>query len=77
MKSLRYNGVNIFNPIENKRNEIIKYYIDFYGEQHRQRIEYAYDNTTFLFIPKFQDITMLINNHLKNDIKNLYSEILN
>lgn len=81
MKTLRYNGVNIFNPIENKRDEIIKYFIDFYGEEHRKRIEYAYDNTTFVFVPKFQDeesvISILIDYHLKNEIKALHQELLN
>ncbi len=81
MKTLRYNGVNIFNPIENKRDEIIKHYINFYGEEHRKRIEYSYDNTTFLFVPKFQDedsvISILIDYHLKNEIKELHKELLN
>ena len=81
MKTLRYNGVNVFNPIETKREKIIKYFIDFYGEQHRQRIENAYDHTTFLFVPKFNKadeslLELFVDYKIKMQIKKIRNGLL-
>lgn len=49
MLDVRVNGVNIFNPLEGKIDEIIEYFVKFYGEQYRERITDRIKNTTFIF----------------------------
>ena len=40
-------GTNIFNPIEGKLDKVIEYFVKFYGEKYRQRIEERLKSTTF------------------------------
>ena len=52
MEEIFYNGVNIFNPIEGKLNEIIECFVELYGESERTRISDRLNDTTFLFLPR-------------------------
>ena len=53
MEKLTFNGVDIFNPIADKMDKIIDYFVMFYGEKYRARIEEKLKtNTTYIFMPK-------------------------
>lgn len=53
MEKLTFNGVDIFNPIADKMDKIIDYFVKFYGEKYRVRIEEKLKtNTTYIFMPK-------------------------
>ena len=51
MEEFRIKGINYFNPLEGKIDKIIEYFVKFYGEKYRERIENKIKNTTFIFVP--------------------------
>lgn len=52
MDKLMFNGVNILNPLEGKLDEVIEYFVAFYGEKYRERITEKIKSTTFIFVPR-------------------------
>lgn len=52
MLKLVVDGQDIFNPIADKLPEIIEYFVKFYGEKYRPRIEEKLTNALFFFVPK-------------------------
>lgn len=57
--SIVFKGIKVFNPLEGKIDEIIDYFVDYYGEEHRQNITEKISKTSFFFLPKLgvaQDI---------------------
>ena len=50
MLEFKLDGINIYNPIENKKDQIIDCFVEFYGEEYRRRITDRIDNTIFLFL---------------------------
>ena len=49
---IRINGVNVFNPLEGKLDDIIECFVEFYGEKHREKITHNLKNTDYFFLPK-------------------------
>ena len=49
-------GVDIFNPLEGREDQMIEAFVKFYGEEYRPRIEQKFKDTTFIFVPKMCDI---------------------
>ena len=49
---IRFDGVDVFNPIEGKMDVIIDSLVEFYGEKNRSRIEERFKNTAFIFVPQ-------------------------
>ena len=49
---IRVDGVNIFNPLEGKLDQIIDCMVEFYGEKYRVKIESKLKNTEFIFVHK-------------------------
>ena len=64
-------GVNIFNPIEGVLDKIIEYFVKFYGEKHRERINDRVLRTTFLFLG---EIDKGSKTSTLADLKNYYSK---
>lgn len=64
------NGVDIFNPINGKLDDIINYFVEFYGEKYRQRITERINNTTFLFFGEIDENTKI---STLSDLTNFYS----
>ena len=52
MDKLIFNGVDVLNPIEGKLDTIIEYFVEYYGEEQRERITEKLNNTTFIFSPQ-------------------------
>lgn len=50
MLSYIVDGVDVFNPIEGKLDRLIEYFVDFYGEENREKIASRLKNTTYFFI---------------------------
>ena len=48
---IRIDGVNIFNPLEGKLDDVIECMVEFYGEKHRAIIEERLHNSEFFFVP--------------------------
>lgn len=73
MLDIRVNGVNIFNPIDGKIDEIIEYFVKFYGEEHRKRITDRINDTTFIFtsrkINEYSSTTESVKNYYEDKIK--------
>jgi len=49
---IKINGVNIFNPLEGKLDEIIECFVEFYGEKHREKITNNIKNAEYFFLPR-------------------------
>ena len=49
MLSYIVDGVDVFNPIEGKLDRLIEYFVDFYGEENREKITSRLKNTTYFF----------------------------
>ena len=49
MSSFSINGVDLFDPLNGKMEWIKEYFVKYYGEQYRDRIEEKIDNTILLF----------------------------
>ena len=74
MINCRVNGLNIFDPIDGKLDQIIEYLVKFYGEEYRQRITDRINNTTFLFVGEIDEQTKL---STFTDLKKYYNKQLN
>lgn len=74
MINCRVNGLNIFDPIDGKLDQIIEYLVKFYGEEYRQRITDRINNTTFLFVGEIDEQTKL---STFTDLKKYYYKQLN
>ena len=48
---IKINGVNIFNPLEGKLDDIIECFVEFYGEKHREKITNNIKNAEYFFLP--------------------------
>ena len=48
---IRIDGVNVFNPLEGKLDDIVDCMVEFYGEKHRDIIEERIHNSEFFFVP--------------------------
>ena len=75
-------GTNIFNPIEGKLDKVIEYFVKFYGEKYRQRIEERLKSTTFLFLGRLSPYSKMttktdVNIYFLDKINNLYKDFLN
>ena len=70
-------GVNIFNPVENKIDEIIDCFVDFYGEKYRDRITKRLKDAKYFFVPREGNfnITDRINSYYNNKIQELETEL--
>lgn len=49
---IKINGVNIFNPLEGKLDEIIECFVEFYGEKYREKITNNIKNAEYFFLPR-------------------------
>ncbi len=61
MKMIRHgfeNIKNVFNPVEGKLHQIIEYFVMFYGERYRTRIEEKLNNTFFIFYDRKDTIVL-------------------
>ena len=45
-------GVNVFNPLEGKMQTIIDSFVEFYGEEYREKITNNFNDTEFFFVPR-------------------------
>lgn len=70
MLDVKVNGTNIFNPLEGKTQEIIEFFVSYYGEEHRERISERLNNTTLIFTSR----NLFGENPLIDNIKNFYSQ---
>lgn len=57
---------DIFNPIENKKQDFIELFVEFFGEKYRERITNQINNTLFIFIDKYP----------QNSIRKFFSDML-
>ena len=75
---LRIDGVNVFNPLEGKLDDIIECFVEFYGERHRESITQKIKDTKFLFLPVngFKSLKSQIESHYNSKLKELDMEIL-
>lgn len=71
MFDCRVDGINIFNPIENKFKEIIEYFVKFYGEKYRKRIVERLTNSTVLFLG---NVNSNANFFTENSVKTYFEE---
>lgn len=61
--------INIANPIEGKLTQITKYFVDFYGEKYRKKIEDKISKTVFLFLRgNTEELTGQVNNYIGSQI---------
>ncbi len=58
MEKIIIDGVNIFNPIEGKLGKIIEYFVEFYGEEYRSRIENRLKNAIYIFSGRIDPNTL-------------------
>ena len=74
---VRIDGVNIFNPLDGKLDEIIDCMVEFYGEKHRATIQERIKNTEFIFVPRnnFEELSSPIDEYYKNKKSQLEKEI--
>lgn len=70
MLDVKVNGTNIFNPLEDKTQEIIEFFVSYYGEEHRERITERLNNTTLIFTSR----NLFGENPLIDNVKNFYSQ---
>lgn len=84
MLNVTINKTNMFNPLEGKMNEIIEYFVKFYGEEYRQRITNRLNNTTCIFVPKsnsflstYDNVKYFYNDRIKFINNLLFSRIPN
>lgn len=81
MDKLMFNGVNVLNPLEGKIQEVIEYFVAFYGEKYRERITQKINNTTFIFAPKDEgnfnreNLALKINACIKNQFEKIFYEM--
>ena len=53
METCKVNGIDIFNPVQEKQiDEVINYIVDFYGEKYRSQIVENIKWANFLFVGK-------------------------
>lgn len=50
MLDFKLEGINIYNPIEGKIDQIIDCFVKFYGEEYRSEITHKLNNTIFFFL---------------------------
>ena len=76
MIDVKVNGVNIFDPLDSKIDEIIENFVEYYGEQHRERITQRLKNTTCIFTSRkttaFSSATDSVEMYYKDKTKFIY-----
>ncbi|MBR4407247.1 MAG: hypothetical protein IKT27_02935, partial [Clostridia bacterium] len=73
---VKINGINIFNPLEGKLDEIIECFVEFYGEKHREKITNNIKSAEYFFVPQNQlgPLSGEIDSFFKREIRLLYDE---
>lgn len=70
MLNVTVNGTNIFDPLEGNTQEIIDFFVSYYGEEHRERITKRLNNTTLIFTSR----NLFGENPLIENVKHFYSQ---
>jgi len=70
------NGVDVFNPIEGKLEDITKCFIQVLGEKYRNKIVNNFKNITFIFVPQVGSLPMRVQLEDYIDDYNIPDEIL-
>lgn len=81
MKKIVVDGVDIFNPLQDdKKNKVIEYFVQYYGEKYRDRITQRINDAAICFVGKLggwvkpSDSLRTYYNNKKNDLlKQFYS----
>jgi len=73
---IRINGVNVFNPLEGKLDDIIECFVEFYGEKHREKITHNLKNTEYFFLPRnrLEPLQDEFDKYFEVETKKLYHE---
>ena len=73
---IRINGVNVFNPLEGKLDDIIECFVEFYGEKHREKITHNLKNTEYFFLPTdyLRPLKHEFLNYFKMEENDIYNE---
>jgi len=73
---IRINGVNVFNPLEGKLDDIIECFVEFYGEKHREKITHNLKNTEYFFMPRnrLEPLQDEFDKYFEVETKKLYHE---
>lgn len=74
---IRINGVNVFNPLEGKLDDIIECFVEFYGEKHREKITHNLKNTEYFFLPKnkLNPLQPEFERYFSTETKKVYKEL--
>ena len=79
MLEYNFEGKNIFNPLENRMQEVIDTFVSFYGEEYRERVtdKLTKNKTYFLGQEESNSIENSINRLFKERVDDLSQKFTN
>ena len=61
-------GIDVFNPIDGKIDDLIELFVNFQGEKYRDKITKNIKNTFFIFLPKSgtYSLSLTLNDYIED-----------